>query len=99
MGAMDTAARNSSQLQTDNMDTSYRVLGERGRSRSVSHIMDAPTQLGVGRRARGEAPATTLAVDLAVAKEHAQWWASDLKPQMTALTHQMVAGSDEAVSV
>ena len=80
------------------MDTSYSVLGKRERPRSVSHVMDTPTQSGVGKRARGDAPATTLAVDLAAVKEHAQWWASDLKPQMAALSHQMVAGSDEAVS-
>ena len=66
--AMDTSARNSSQLQTDNMDTSYSVLGKRERSRSVSHILDTPTQLGVGKRARGDATAIALAV-----KEHAHW--------------------------
>ena len=54
--------------------------------------------MGVGKRSRGEAQATALAVDLAGAKEHAQWWPSDLKPQMAARNHQMVAGSDEAVS-
>ena len=80
------------------MDTSCSVLGKRERSLSDSHVVGTPTQLGVGKRSRGEAQATTLVVDLAAAKEHAQWWSSHLKPQLTALNHQMVAGSDEAVS-
>ena len=70
--AMDTVARNSSQLQTDNMDTSYSVLGKRERPLSDSHIAEMPTQLSVGERSRGEALATTLVVDSAAAKEHAQ---------------------------
>ena len=86
-------------MDTDNMDTSSSVLGKRERSLSDSHVVDTPTQLGVGERSRGEAQATTLVVDLAAAKAHAQWWPSDLKPHVTALYHQMVAGSDEAVSL
>ena len=80
------------------MDTSSSILGKREKSLSDSHIAETSTQLGVGKRSRGEAPATTLVVDLAVVKEHAQWWPSDLKPQMAALNRQMVAGCDEAVS-
>ena len=95
---MDSVERKSPQVQSGNMDTSFSVLGERARSRSVSHILGTPTQLSVGKRARGEPAASSMAVDLAVVSAHAQWWSSDLKPQLTALSHQMVEGSDEAVN-
>ena len=85
-------------MQSGDMDTSFSALGKRARSRDVSHILETPTQLSVGKRARGEPAASSMAVDLAVVRTHAQWWPSDLKPQMAALSHQMVAGSDEAVS-
>ena len=39
-----------------------------------------------------------MALDLAVVRTHAQWWPSDLKSQMAALSHQMVEGSDEAAN-
>ena len=52
--------------------------------------------MGVAKRARGEPAATNMAVDLAVVNAHAQWWSSDLKLPTTALSHQMVEGSDEA---
>ena len=61
-------------------------------------FLTTPTQLGGGKRARGEPAATNIAADLAVVNVRAQWWSSDLKPQMAALPHQMVEGSDEAVS-
>ena len=80
------------------MDTSCSVLGKRERTLSDSHVVGNPAQLGVGKRSRGEAQSTTLAVDLAVVQEHAQWWRSALKPQLNALNHQMAAGSDEAAS-
>ena len=51
--AMDTAERNSPQVQSGNMDTSFSALGERARSRSVSHKLETPTQVGVGKRVRG----------------------------------------------
>ena len=96
--AMDAAERNSPQVQSGNMDTSFSALGKIARSRSVSQILDIPTQLSVGKRVRGEQTATNMAVDLAVVNTHAQWWSSDLKPQMTALSHQMIEGNDEAAS-
>ena len=79
LGAMDKVGRNSPQVQSGNMDTSFSALGKRARSRSVSHILETPTKLSVGKRARGEPVATNMAVDLAVVNTHAQRRSSDLK--------------------
>merc|ERR550534_253861 len=95
---MDTVEKNLSQMQSGNMDTTFSVLGKRDRSRPVSHISDPPNQVGDGKRVRGEPAASSMEVDLAVVRTHAQWWSSELKPHMTALSHQMVEGSDEAVN-
>ena len=72
--AMDTAEKNSPQVQSDIMDTSFSVLGKRARSCSVSHILEIPTQVSVGKRVRGEPEASSLAV----VRTHAPWWSSDL---------------------
>merc|ERR550534_3291881 len=94
---MDTVEKNLSQMQSGNMDTTFSVLGKRDRSRPVSHISDPPNQVGDGKRVRGEPAASGMEVDLAVVRTHAQWWSSELKNHMTALSHQMVEGSDGAV--
>ena len=59
----------------------------------IPGLLEPSTQLSVGKRVRGEPAASSMAVDLAVVRTHAQWWSSDLKPQLTALSHQMVEGS------
>ena len=58
-----------------------------------------PTQQQVeGKRRRGEAPAITMAVDLAAAQAHAQRWSPDLKPKMEASPSDAVEGADGAIS-
>ena len=80
------------------MDTSCSVLGGRVRSLSDSPAVNPPSQLGDVKRSRGDAQVATLVIDLAAVKEHAQWWSSDLKPQLGALNNQMAPGSDVAAS-
>ena len=59
--ALDTVERNSPQAQSGNMDTSFSALGKRARSRSVSHILETPTQVSVGKRVRVEPAASSMA--------------------------------------
>ena len=94
---MDSVDRSSSQVEND-MDTSFSVLGKRERSLVESNVVEDSLQCEAGKRSRGDAQVTTLAVDLAVVNEHAQWWSSDLKPRFSLRTNQLAAGSDEAVS-
>ena len=47
---------------------------------------------------RGETPATTTAVDLAVVHAHAQWWSPDIKPNMEASRSSSAEGVDGAIS-
>ena len=71
--AMDTVERNFSQEQTDKMYTSCSVLGKRERAPPDPLVSTLPTQSGAGKRSRGDAQASNIAVDLAVVREHAQW--------------------------
>ena len=60
--------------------------------------MENTQQRVEGKRPRGGAPATTLAVYQAVAQAHAQWWSPELKPKMEASPSAGVAGLDGAIS-
>ena len=51
-----------------------------------------------GERSRGDAPATTTEVDLAVAPAHAQQWPPELKPKLEASPSAAVEGVDGAIS-
>ena len=96
---MDSVEKISPQVQLDNEDTSFSVLGKRARSLSVSHILGNPTRVSAGKRVRREPAASSMTADLDVVRKHAHWWSSDLKPQLAVLFHHMVEGSDEAVNV
>ena len=57
-----------------------------------------PTQQQVeGKRPRGDVPAITMEVDLALDQAHAQWWSPDLKPQVEASPSEAVEGVDGAI--
>ena len=92
-----SVARSSSQVEND-MDTSFSVLGKRERSLGEGNVVEDPVQQDAGKRSRGDAQVTTVAADLAVVKEHAQWWSSDLKSCFNICTNHLAAGSNEAVS-
>ena len=77
--AMDAVARQSLKPNENDMDTSSSVLEKRGRSMAEPSNTENATQRAEGKRSRGDTPATTLAVDLAVAHAHPQWWTPDLK--------------------
>ena len=51
-----------------------------------------------GKRPRGEALATVLAVDMSVVQEHDQWCNPALKTQVEALQSSVVKGVDGAIS-
>ena len=58
-----------------------------------------PTQQTVeGKRSRGDTPATTMEVDLAVALAHAQGWSPELKPKLEANPSAAIEGVDGAIS-
>ena len=80
------------------MDTSSSVLGKRDRPKEESSAVE-PTQRQVeGKRPRGDVPAITMEVYLAVVQAHAQWWSPDLKPRMEASPSEAVEGVDGAIS-
>ena len=96
--AMDSVEKKCIVERTDKMDTSCSVLGKRERALSDPAVSALPTQGGDGKRSRGDAGASHVMVDLAVLKEHAQWWSSELKPHFSLLNHSLVDGSDNAIS-
>ena len=52
----------------------------------------------VGNCSRGDAPATSMEVDLAVIQAHAQWWTPVLKSKLEATPAAAVEGADGAIS-
>ena len=60
--------------------------------------IESSTQEVERKRSLGDAPATTMAVDLAVFQAHAQWWSPDLKPKMEASQSSAVEGADGVIS-
>ena len=74
------------------------VLGNR--PRTMGDTTEIGTEVGrnTGKRPRSEAHGLALAVDLGVVKEHAQWWNTELKPQVEAHRSSVAAGVDGAAS-
>ena len=96
--AMDAVDRRLN-IQSENaMDTSSSVSGKRGRSMGEPSAVEQTQQWVEGKRSRGDVPAITMEVDLAVVQAHAQWWPPDLKPKMEASPSEAVEGVDGAIS-
>ena len=96
--AMDAVERRLS-IQIDNAaNTSSSVLGKRTRSMEESSAVAPTPQQAEGNRPRGETPAITMEVNLAVVQARAQWWSPDLKPEMEASPSDAVGGFDGATS-
>ena len=96
--AMDAVERRVIIENENAMETSSSVLGKRDRSMEESSAAAPTPQQVEGKRPRGEAPAITMEVDLAVVQAHAQWWSPDLKPKMEASPSDAVEGVDGAIS-
>ena len=79
------------------MDTSFSVLGGRDRSLVEPLNTGRSAEAVEGIRSRGETPATTMAVDLAVVHAHDQRRSPDLKPKMEASPSAAVEGVDGAI--
>ena len=94
---MDAAGRQSLELNGNAIDTSPSVLGKRDRSMAEPTNFESSAQVAGGTRSRGDAPATTVAVDLAVVHAHAQWRSPDLKPEMEASPSAAAEGMDGAI--
>ena len=86
-------------IQNENaMDTSPSVLGKRDRSVEKLSAEEPTRQQVEGKRPRGDAPAITMEVDLAVTQAHAQWWSLDLKSKIEASPSDAAEGVDGAIS-
>ena len=95
---MDAAARQSLKLNENAMDTSPSVLGKRDRSTAGPTNIESSSQVAEGKRSRGDAAATTLALDLAVAHAQPQWRSPDLESKMEASPSTVAEGVDGAIS-
>ena len=80
------------------MDTSTAVLGERNATKRDT--MDAAIVVGgnTEKRPRRDALEITLATDLEVVEEHAQWWNPELRPQVESHPSSVMEGVDGAAS-
>ena len=69
------------------------------RSVQVPTTIEIPGMGMRGKRPRGAALATAVAVDMTIVQAHAQWWNPALKPQVEASQYLVVQGIDGAISV
>ena len=83
---------------SNKMETSKTVLGKR--TRTMGDTMDTSTAVAgyTEKRPRSGALEIALAVDLEVAKDNAQWWNPEPKPQVEEHRSSAVEGADGAVS-
>ena len=79
---MDEVERQLTKRTQHDMDTSSSFSGKRDRSMVEQAAMEHNQQQVEGKRSRGDAPAITMEVDLAVAQAHAQWRSPELKPKL-----------------
>ena len=96
--ATDAVERQSIKQKSNEMNTSPPVLGERDRSMEEQSALEQNQQKAEGKRSRGDVPATTVEVDLAVVQAHAQWWPPEFKPKLEVNPSAAVAGVDGAMS-
>ena len=80
------------------MDTSSSGLGKRDRSVAEHSALEQNQQKVEGKRPRGDVPATTMEVDLAVAHAHAQRWSPELKPKLEVNLSAAAEGVDGVIS-
>ena len=95
---MGAVARQSLTPNENDMDTSSSALGKRDRSMAEPSNIETPRQEAEGKLSRGSAPASKLAVDLAVAQAHAQLGSPDLRSKIEVSQPSVVEGVDGAIS-